>query len=1653
MVLRTRMTTTITNNPIKQFAHDEEPQFAHDDEPQFAHDKEPPLGLLYRPQSGEVNVATSPIQDISFWNMISSYNPLSVSAMSDVNHRTNTIKNWLFHGDRYGKSFISEYMNVPATLDSHVHLLEDVVLLMYSMLRSRTTLDRYTAVIAFCKMRGSRPSFTTVLLYVMSDLFGSTLQQAYHQSHDDSRLVDEISARIYTPQSEEFDNIFAQARSYTSMFDKLQETVLYKKIYKFGLYILASGLLNNTNISFDSFNFTKFEAESFKRTHKPGISMMHCMIDTVLFVCDKGCQFFHNGDPEVFMSGGGSYDKWMSRAQRLIRESKFLTNPEPHQIDRFKFTSELKDTIERGKAVVKFTAGLERSEKLILQKVLNELQMIEAFEITKQDAQKPRKDPFAVLIHGPSSIAKSQLTQMLFYHYAKCFNLPAASEFMYTRCPTDEYWSGFTSAQWCIVMDDIAFLKPNGDLDPTLSELLQVKNSVPYTPPQASLEDKGRTPVKCELLLGTTNTKNLNLQDYFSCPFAIARRFNYIITATVKSDYAKHNVMVDSTKIPVTQEGEYMNIWNFDISIALPATDSHQDGQKAKYCSVQKFEDIHDLLSWFIVVAKEHEISQQKAKTANTTMIDVQICQKCYRAVKVCSCFQLQALEQSDSILQQVGVKLDSVFTNVPIIPIEDEPIEPEPECTVSFMKYWFLCRIIAQEELDYEWEAILFVHMFRFAALLVPFSIIVLIKFPLLTFFFCCIYGLIHFSKYVWIILSYYFQYKYGSMWKYVIAFALLKNESSAYIFVFKLTKRRVQRAFTPRNILKLIVFLTALKGCKEFFSFFSLRAHKKSVKSELKRYEQKDKDVKGESEFKLQADVKNVVGGSPPQPHSEEKPTFYYHDPYVFTDVDISNQSKNCQPGVLENRIRRNTARFHFRWKGNEGNINSTTAVNVKGHIWMFNTHVIRGYGCGTVDVIFDPVTQNVSRSISGIAISDVYSMPGTDLSFIELKAFPPGPSIYEYFPKKDRIPGNFNGEYHLIDNDGTRAVLPIVNIRKGTCPYFAKPSYLGNVSTPTRNGQCGSLCVMHAGSTRKILIGIHTTGNDRDGVSMTPVSQYLLDQVFTHFKPQISSGVVEIDAPGYPRELGAVHFKSPLRFIPVGTAHVLGSFKGFRPQHKSRVTNTYIRDYVVQDGYIDDHGPPDMSWRPWHLGLTDMTQPDYSVKSSDVDACSKAFLDDILAGMGDKIKELKPYDLNTALNGADGVAYVDRINIRTSAGNPFKKSKLNFVTLDERNKIEDLDDVIMNRIKRIEILYHSGVRAHPQFCEHLKDDPMPTKKRISGATRLFSGGEFAWSVVVRKYLLSHIRMIQNNPYLFEAMPGVVAQSEEWERLRAAIAKYGLARVIAGDYGKFDKKMIALFVQAAFDVLIGMAKAAGWAERDLQKLRCIAADTAYATIEFNGDLIEIQGNPSGHPLTVIINCIVNSLYMRYAFMKVTIHPLNQFKSMVSLVTYGDDNLMSVNELCPEFNHTSISQALACIGVKYTMADKEAESIPYIHLDDASFLKRKFVFDKDIGAYVGPLEHASIDKMLTSYVDNGQISAQAHSLCVIETALREYFFYGKEKFEERKLYFKGIVKQANLEVWVTDSTFPEYEQLVYDFWMRTGNEVMAEKFAPTIKP
>jgi hypothetical protein len=160
----------------------------------------------------------------------------------------------------------------------------------------------------------------------------------------------------------------------------------------------------------------------------------------------------------------------------------------------------------------------------------------------------------------------------------------------------------------------------------------------------------------------------------------------------------------------------------------------------------------------------------------------------------------------------------------------------------------------------------------------------------------------------------------------------------------------------------------------------------------------------------------------------------------------------------------------------------------------------------------------------------------------------------------------------------------------------------------------------------------------------------------------------------------------------------------------------------------------------------------------------------------------------------------------------------------------------------------------------------------------------------------------------------------------------------------------------------------------------------------------------------------------------------LGDFKRLVALLTYGDDNTLGVSPKISWFNHTALVKALAHIGVEYTMADKESASVPFIHIDDVSFLKRRWVWNEEAGAYFCPLEEASIRKMLMIACRNKTVSDQKHMMDVMLSANQEWFWYGRERFEYEQKFLKKWATHPELIPFFAEMAFPTWDDLMARF-------------------
>jgi hypothetical protein len=336
---------------------------------------------------------------------------------------------------------------------------------------------------------------------------------------------------------------------------------------------------------------------------------------------------------------------------------------------------------------------------------------------------------------------------------------------------------------------------------------------------------------------------------------------------------------------------------------------------------------------------------------------------------------------------------------------------------------------------------------------------------------------------------------------------------------------------------------------------------------------------------------------------------------------------------------------------------------------------------------------------------------------------------------------------------------------------------------------------------------------------------------------------------------------------------------------------------------------------------------------------------------------------------------------------------------------------------------------------FSASKKDEPISEAKLRNRGPRLFMVANMYMTLALRKYFLTFVRLQMRNQFIIGAAAGMNCESVAWKELYEFVTAHGVDRIIAGDYNNYDQRMSAIVVLEAFRVIIEICEISGkYTHGELCAMRVLAREVAQPLCEVDGDIYRVNGtNPSGQALTTIINCVVNVLYMRFCWVKAG-YDVRDFAAQVHLMTYGDDNIMGVSKLAPNFNYNTIALHLAEIGVKYTTSDKQLVSKNYDTIGDVGFLKRTFrVVDNHVFA---PLDSSSIYKTTQLATKSRHVTDEVHRDSCLMALVRN----AQMSEPDLREYIRSKVQSlVSWPVQTFDSFMEDYVQNSADYRSATG--------------
>jgi hypothetical protein len=205
-----------------------------------------------------------------------------------------------------------------------------------------------------------------------------------------------------------------------------------------------------------------------------------------------------------------------------------------------------------------------------------------------------------------------------------------------------------------------------------------------------------------------------------------------------------------------------------------------------------------------------------------------------------------------------------------------------------------------------------------------------------------------------------------------------------------------------------------------------------------------------------------------------------------------------------------------------------------------------------------------------------------------------------------------------------------------------------------------------------------------------------------------------------------------------------------------------------------------------------------------------------------------------------------------------------------------------------------------------------------------------------------------------------GTNVYSYDWLHHVKKLTKYG-DKVIAGDFSTFDGTLNIGIMWPLVDVINEWYNDG---EENALIRQVLFMEVVNSIHLCNGRFYSMDhSQPSGNPITTILNSFYNSVSMRIVFdickERASLERSTdiKFNDVVSMVSYGDDNVLNIHDsVIAWFNQNTITAGYAVIGMIYTDETKsDGVMRDYRSIEEVAYLKRGF--SKRGAKWLAPLD------------------------------------------------------------------------------------------------
>jgi hypothetical protein len=398
-------------------------------------------------------------------------------------------------------------------------------------------------------------------------------------------------------------------------------------------------------------------------------------------------------------------------------------------------------------------------------------------------------------------------------------------------------------------------------------------------------------------------------------------------------------------------------------------------------------------------------------------------------------------------------------------------------------------------------------------------------------------------------------------------------------------------------------------------------------------------------------------------------------------------------------------------------------------------------------------------------------------------------------------------------------------------------------------------------------------------------------------------------------------------------------------------------------------------------------------------------------------------------------------ESMNLASSAGLPWiadfpgKNLKSDYimhkVSSDGTHTVE-LDPLFKRTITSQYKKRLAGEPIRDPFWAHLKDERRkPEKLESFGGTRVFHVAPLEYMIASRRALLPFMDAYQSDPVGLHHAIGLSPDSTQWTALIESLRRKS-NKIIQLDFSKFSDSMPWDFVWAVHDVVKNYYSHYNLLTEELENLLfTIFFEMTHSLICVGGDIFEIlNGVLQGHPLTAILNTIVNLLEQVYVWILITGLTGALFFIMCGSTIMGDDYVVSVpKSMLKKYNGKTIVDAFAKMLITVTDETKSKDHVtPFQPIQRLTFLSRSYMLHPYRELYLAPADPAAIfdTPLWIRRPDGPFLDATREN---VEAALMNCFGHGPCIYE----MYRGLLE------FLTRMTFRTWFELDYIFYKDEG--------------